>query len=116
MVRSPAPVLMEMHEALSHILAATQGKTLSEYQQDWLLRLASQRALEIISEAARHLPEDLLATQPHIPWPQIRGIGNILRHEYHKVADAIIWAVITDHLPVLLQAVTAMQAHHSHKF
>ncbi len=110
MGRSAAPVLAEMHEALTHILAATHGKTLTEYRNDWLLRLASQRALEIISEASRHLPDDLIATQPEIPWAQIRGIGNILRHEYHKIADPIIWAVITDHLPRLYQAVQTMQA------
>jgi Protein of unknown function DUF86 len=53
------------------------------------------------SEAARHLPEDLAALAPEIPWKEIRGIGNILRHEYHKTSDAIVWAVVMDHLPPL---------------
>ncbi|MGG2475869.1 HepT-like ribonuclease domain-containing protein, partial [Rhizobium sp. BR5] len=32
------------------------------------------------------------------PWKQIRGIGNILRHEYHKIADDVVWAVVTEHV------------------
>ena len=67
-----------------------------------------QRALEIISEASRHLPDELLLIAPEIPWKQIRGIGNILRHEYHRLADSIVWSVVTDHLPQL--AMTKIRA------
>ncbi|TIT54461.1 MAG: DUF86 domain-containing protein, partial [Mesorhizobium sp.] len=35
----------------------------------------------------------------------IRGIGNILRHEYYKTSDAIVWAVVTDSLSPLRLAV-----------
>jgi uncharacterized protein with HEPN domain len=70
-----------------------------------------QRALEIISEATRHVPDDLLLTSPDIPWKQIRGIGNILRHEYHKIADEIVWAVVTNNLSPLKRAITAIRDH-----
>ena len=41
-----------------------------------------ERAIEIISEASRHIPDDMKATAPEIPWRQIAGIGNVLRHDY----------------------------------
>jgi uncharacterized protein with HEPN domain len=41
-----------------------------------------QRAIEIISEASRAIPDDLTNTQPDIPWRKIRGTGNVLRHDY----------------------------------
>lgn len=44
-------------------------------------------------------------TEPEIPWKQIRGIGNVLRHEYHRIADPIVWAVVTDNLPALRKAI-----------
>jgi uncharacterized protein with HEPN domain len=50
----------------------------------------------------------LQRTQPEIPWPQVRGIGNILRHEYQGLSDPIIWRVVTDELPPLKAAVEAM--------
>ncbi|WP_366664096.1 HepT-like ribonuclease domain-containing protein [Mesorhizobium sp.] len=63
------------------------------------------RGIEIISEASRHIPDDLTALAPEIPWKQVRGIGNILRHEYHKTSDAIVWAVVADNLPALRVAI-----------
>ena len=42
---------------------------------------AVTRALEIVSEAVRRLPEGLCSRHPHIPWPDIRGAGNVYRHD-----------------------------------
>ncbi|WP_442866769.1 HepT-like ribonuclease domain-containing protein [Agrobacterium sp. ST15.13.095] len=41
--------------------------SLADFQQNWLLKLAVQRALEIVSEASRHIPEELLDLAPDIP-------------------------------------------------
>ena len=79
-----------------------------DYQNDWLLKHAVQRGIEIISEASRILPEDVKALRPEIPWPQVRTIGNILRHEYHGLSDKIIWGVVVDELPALRTAVEAL--------
>jgi len=106
--RNPSPVLIEMLTALEGIRQATKGKTFEQFRDDWVLRHAVQRGIEIISEASRHLPDELLATQPHIPWQNIKGVSNLLRHEYHKIADPIIWAVVTEHLPPLRLAVASM--------
>lgn len=46
------------------------------------LQLGVERSLEIISEAVRHLPEELLATQPDVRWPDVRALGNLIYHEY----------------------------------
>lgn len=99
--RSAKPILTEILAAIDGINAAIAGKTLDDFRQEWLLRHGIERGLEIISEAARHLPDELIAEAPEIPWKEIRGIGNILRHEYHKTSDTIVWAVVTDHLPGL---------------
>lgn len=108
--RKVGPILAEILEALDGIEAATSGKTLQDFQDNWLLKHGVQRGIEIISEAARHLPDELLDAAPEIPWKQIRGIGNVLRHEYHKIADPIVWAVVTDHLPELRTAVRRLLA------
>lgn len=107
--RRVGPVLAEILEAINGIETHTAGLSLTDFQQNWLLKLAVQRALEIVSEASRHLPDDLLELAPDIPWKQIRGIGNILRHEYHKIADDVVWAVVTEHVPSLKIAVEAIQ-------
>ena len=103
--RRVAPVLAEILDAIDGIETHTAGKSLADLKHDWLLRLAIQRALEIISEASRHIPDDLLLLAPDVPWKQIRGIGNILRHEYHRIADDVIWAVVVQHIGPLRSAI-----------
>lgn len=103
-------VLDEMLAAIDGIQAAIRGKTFEQFQGDWLLRHGGQRGLEIISEASRHIPDHLLAQAPDIPWNQVRAIGNLLRHEYHRIADAIVWNAVVDELDPLRKAVIAMRA------
>lgn len=113
--RQLAPVLAEIQEALDGISRATEGKSFEEYRSDWLLRRGVERAIEIISEATRHIPDERLSEHPTIPWAQIRGVGNVLRHEYHRVADAIIWSVVTEHLPPLQAAIRDLREKESNK-
>jgi len=67
-------------------------------------------AVEIISEASRGIPGDRKLRFPDVPWPEIAGIGNILRHEYHRVEPAIVWNITQTHLPSLARAVREMLA------
>ncbi len=69
-----------------------------------------QRGIEIISEASRRLPAELLESQPQIPWLKIFGIGNVLRHEYHRLSDQIIWNIVLHELPPLKEATVKMLA------
>jgi uncharacterized protein with HEPN domain len=95
--------------AIDGIQMAVAGKTFAEFQKDWLLRHGAQRAIEIISEASRHVPDQLKNMHPNIRWRSIAGIGNVLRHEYHAISDKVIWKVIKDELPPLKAAVSTMK-------
>ena len=79
--RRVGPVLSEILEAINGMETHTAGLSLADFQQNWLLKLAVQRALEIVSEASRHIPEEMLDLAPDIPWKQSSGIGNNHRHE-----------------------------------
>lgn len=110
MVRNFRHALADMLEAMDGIQDAIRGRTLSDYRNEWLLRHAIQRGIEIISEASRSLPEEVRALRPEIPWQNVRDIGNVLRHEYHGLSDPIIWRVVVDELPHLRVAVDAIFA------
>ncbi len=65
------------------------------------------RLLEI-GEAVKALPDDLLATQPSIPWRQIARMHDHLAHRYFDTAHAIVQATVNEDLPDLERAVRAL--------
>jgi hypothetical protein len=56
------------------------------FERDWEKRWLVERGIEIISEASRHLDDDMKDRRPEVPWSKVAGIGNILRHAYDHVA------------------------------
>ena len=54
------------------------------------------RNVEIIGEAANHIPSEVQNRYPEIPWMQMRGIRNILIHVYFGIDTEIIWKTITE--------------------
>lgn len=65
---------------------------------------AIERNLQIIGEAANHLPPEVTDSHPEIPWPQIRGFRNILVHQYFGVDVDTVRDVVQTHLPPLAAA------------
>lgn len=101
---APRSITPRLHDILDHIAIVRQavaGRNLEQFLKDPILRLAVERAIEIVSEATRHIPEDLQARHPLVPWRNIKAIGNKLRHEYQRVDADIIWDIATEHLPAL---------------
>lgn len=97
-------------EAIERVDQVTLGKTVAVFEQSWQLRWLVQRAIKIISEASRAIPTELTKTRPEIPWLRVRGIGNVLRHEYQGLSDPIVWKVVTDELPRLKLAIQTIDA------
>jgi uncharacterized protein with HEPN domain len=68
MARKVGHILHDILEAIERIEEITDGKSLVDFEASWQLRWLVQRALEIISEASRAIPDGLTNTQPEIPW------------------------------------------------
>ena len=88
MARRLAHVIHDILEAIERIEEITRGKSLGDFEASWQMRWLVQRAIEIISEASRAIPDDLAKTRPEIPWRKIRGIGNVLRHNYEGLSES----------------------------
>ena len=98
---SPIPRLTDIIEAIELIRDEMAGVTLGAFEPDKRKRWLVERGIEIISEASRHLSNELKARHPEIPWPKVAGIGNVLRHDYGRVAHDVLWHVARDDLPPL---------------
>jgi uncharacterized protein with HEPN domain len=86
--------LDDILQAIGGIQTAVDGKVFEDFEREWLLRLAIERAVEIISEASRAVPDEIKAIRPEIPWAQIKAIGNVLRHGYESLSQPVIWNVV----------------------
>jgi uncharacterized protein with HEPN domain len=97
--------LLDILDEIRNLTGETAGLRFEIFNEVWVLRRAAERSLEIISEASRHIPDRLKQEEPDIPWRQIAGIGNVLRHDYESISTKVVWDIITNHLGPLEAAV-----------
>jgi uncharacterized protein with HEPN domain len=108
--KSPRLRLLHIRDEIDGMTSALRNITFAEYRESYTLRRAAERAVQIVSEAAKSLPPGMLVKHPEAPWSAIIGIGNILRHEYQRVDDRRLWDIVTVHLPQLRPVIVAMIA------
>jgi uncharacterized protein with HEPN domain len=92
-------------EAITHIEAFIISLDFGAYQKDLKTKSAVERQMQIITEAATRLGDDGPNVCPGIDWVGFRGMGNILRHAYHRIDDNIIWDTVKLELPLMRDAV-----------
>ena len=108
MPRKVGHAIHDILETIARVENKVAGRSFSQFQGDWEFRFVVQRAIEIISEATRRLPDEIKATRPEIRWRSVAGIGSVLRHDYHTISDKVIWDVVHEELPRLKAAIEAI--------
>jgi uncharacterized protein with HEPN domain len=63
------------------------------------------RALEVIGEAARHVPADFRQAHPEIAWRGMTGMRDKVIHDYFGVDAAVVWRTVKEDLPPLCEAI-----------
>jgi uncharacterized protein with HEPN domain len=107
---SPRARLLHIRDEIEGVGRTVRGLSFAQYQDSYMHRRTVERAAQIVSEAARALPPDILARYADAPWLSIIGIGNILRHEYQRLDDKQLWEIATVHMPKLAPVVARMLA------
>ncbi len=92
-------------ESGSAILEYVNGVSYEEFLGDRKTYSAVIREFEIIGEAVGKLPEELKRIRPDIEWQDIKDFRNLLSHEYFGIDLEIVWKIIEEDLPVLMDAV-----------
>ena len=92
---------MHILDAIRDIEEFTKDITYKEYSEDYKLRLALVKLFEIIGEASGNISEETEKRFSEIEWSILKGIRNILVHEYFGIDYDIIWDSIKKNIPEL---------------
>jgi uncharacterized protein with HEPN domain len=103
--RSPRLWLEDILEAAELLQQYVAGITFDHFTTDVQKQDAVARRLEIIGQAVKGLPEDLLANYPSVAWRDIAGARDIVAHEYFRVDLALVWGMVTKDVPRLAEQV-----------
>jgi len=108
MKRDYEDYLHDMLENAEKALSFVQGMDYEGFCTDDKAVYAVIRALEIIGEAARQIPENVRQASPEVPWREIAAMRNKLTHEYFGVNTKVIWRTVQEDLPVIIQLLKKM--------
>ena len=100
-----------LRHMLDHAMEAvemTSGRSRSDLDSDRQLNLSLTRLIEIIGEAARRVSAERRNTNPHVPWKEIIGTRDRLIHGYDQVDFDVLWKIVSDELPQLIEHVRRM--------
>lgn len=100
--------LRQMLEFSLEAYEMSQGRQRSDLDSDRMFELAMTRLLEIAGEAASKTSPAVQSAHPQIRWRPIIGLRNRLIHGYDSVDRDILWRIIQDDLPILVQQLQAV--------
>lgn len=89
-------------ECIAKIQRYTQKYDFDDFADDEKTIDSVLRNLEIIGEAARHIPREVKERYPKMPWIEMQTMRNIVIHEYHGVNLKIIWKTVIEDLPSIV--------------
>lgn len=91
--------LNDIIDAILKIEAFTKGMTFEVFKEDDKTVFAVIRAMEIIGEATKHIPEDVREQYPQVPWKAMAGMRDVLIHNYFGVNLETIWITAKEKIP-----------------
>jgi uncharacterized protein with HEPN domain len=92
-------------ESCGKIRRFIAGMTFVAFVADERTRDAVIRNIEIIGEAAKNLPDDVIAKAPEVEWRKVRGMRDVVAHGYFGLDAKVVWSTATTKLDMLEKAV-----------
>ena len=105
--RDPAH-LWDMLQAAREVEQMLDGYDLPAFLADIVIMRATERGIEIIGEAARHVSKTCRQSYNEIHWHEIIGQRNILAHEYGQIDHELLFRTAVEDIPDLIQKLEAI--------
>ena len=91
--------LRDILDSINKIRSFIEGFDFDEFVEDEKTVYAVIRALEIIGEATKNLPEPLKKDHPEVPWRKMTAIRDKVIHGYFWIDPEIVWTTIKEDIP-----------------
>ncbi len=88
----------------SYVSSISEG----EFYQTLEKQDAILHRLQIIGEAAKHVPATYRERWKQVPWKDIAGIRDIIVHEYFGITLTMIWKTAIEDIPHLKQQIQSI--------
>ncbi len=108
MSRTYTDYLQDMLDNCDYATEFVQGTTLEQFQANREKSYAVVYAIEIIGEAARHIPKNVRDKYPAIAWGKVKGMRNHIAHGYFGIDLEIVWKTIAQDIPPLRRELARM--------
>ena len=101
--RDPAR-LLDMLQAAEDVVRFAAGLSLDGFlaEDREMARLAVERKLEVLGEAARGVSDEFRQRHPQVPWRDIIGLRNVISHQYDKVDYEELFGIVQKRMPDLI--------------
>lgn len=103
--------LDDMIDFSGKVLVYTEGLDQTSFVASGLTYDATLRNLELIGEAATHIPDEVRSAHAEIPWRMIIATRNRLIHGYLGIDDDTLWSIIRDDIPELLPLLKTLKSN-----
>lgn len=100
----------DMAACCDKVLAYTQGIDRAGFAGDPMRYDATLRNLELIGEAATHVPAEVRAAAADVPWRMVIALRNRLIHGYLGIDDDTVWSIVRDEVAPLRRALIVLLA------
>jgi uncharacterized protein with HEPN domain len=100
--RRPSDYVQDIISAAEKAVTFLGTASLDAFAADDKTAFAVMRALEIVGEATKRVPDAVRTTTPQIPWRAMAGIRDKLVHDYVTVDHEVIYKTVVEDLPPLL--------------
>ncbi len=94
-----------INDEIGYLTIKSKTLTYDEFIRDETLKRAFVRSLEIIGEAVKTIPKQVLEQYKQIEWNKISGMRDKLIHHYFGVDYDLVWDVIDNHIPKLKETI-----------
>lgn len=96
--------------AASRIAAFVDGLSKERFLADDKAVAAVSYELLVMGEAVRAIPEQVRNMAPGVPWEKIRGMRNLVAHEYFGVDLDVVWETATRDVPAVVEPIRMLLA------